>query len=356
MAKEWREALGLVLLACMFLAGLLAAGSWAALQQLHNVPPWIEAISAGSAALVPFGITVILTAIRERYGRQREIQRRLEACFRFWQLRGGPRVCDITDACQLGVHSAAPVADGLDQGEPPPYVWRTRDAALEEAVTTTPFVLLIGASAAGKSRSAYEVMRRCHPYRLLLVPDGKQSLRQLDQLGVRLPNCIVWLDEVDRYLGDDGLTVLLLDRLGSPRHGQVTLLGTLRTSIFEEYMSGADLHRSKRDVLLRARRIRLERQLDDAERSNAERKATDCSRRRSPAAPTGCGRTWSRTWRPSTPATSGSRAATTWRARRSRPGSTGRARSGRRGSGRATWTTRGGTGPPTGSASSSTSS
>ena len=81
------------------------------------------------------------------------------------QVLGGrvTRVRDLDDPVVLGVHPAA--AD--DSGRVPPYVSRDLERDLEHALTEAGraggFVLLSGESAAGKSRTAYEAMRRVLP-------------------------------------------------------------------------------------------------------------------------------------------------------------------------------------------------
>src|SRR5207237_985211 len=75
------------------------------------------------------------------------------------------------------------------------------------------------------SPAAFEAMQRCFPDHLLLVPTGKGSLPNLEKLGIRLPDAVIWLDELDRYLGEDGLTTSLLERL--TEQGGLVFLGII---------------------------------------------------------------------------------------------------------------------------------
>jgi hypothetical protein len=181
---------------------------------------------------------------------------------------------------ELGVHRAAlPLEDtpaAASSGKPT-YVRRTQDDALGEALRSNSFVVLVGDSTAGKSRSAYEAMQRLFSDRVLLVPSGKGSLRTLDELGVRLPDCLIWLDELEGYLGPDGLSLVLLERLIKSPHGRVTLLATMRGLLWTEYtLEGkGSILREERIVLRQARAIQLARRNDDAEVRRAHKLEKD---------------------------------------------------------------------------------
>jgi uncharacterized protein len=202
-------------------------------------------------------------------------QQRLAELFRFWT-PGGPRVRDLIDPVALGVTPAAALNDAAEQvaeaGIPPPYVRRTADAALDRALESAPFVVLVGGSKAGKSRSAFEALRRHFAGRVLLAPASKASFPALLELGVPLP-AVVWLDELDQYLGTDGLSVHMLERLLDAGSGALTLIGTIRArryARFQEY-EGDTLPQGdtlpERMVLQRAAVIKMELRLDADERA-----------------------------------------------------------------------------------------
>src|SRR5262249_20666266 len=54
-----------------------------------------------------------------------------------------------------------------------PYVTRDQDSQLDQALATDPFVLVIGDSKSGKSRTAFEAARRVFPTARLVVPRGR---------------------------------------------------------------------------------------------------------------------------------------------------------------------------------------
>lgn len=141
-----------------------------------------------------------------------------------------PRVGDVNDPVALGVHPASALED-LDgateksteasvPGPParvPVYVPRDLDAkldaALAAALTRGGLVLVRGDSTVGKSRAAFEAMRRLPGDLWLLVPYHLGSLRALLDGGVELCDVVVWLDDLERYLDAGGLEVELLPRL-----------------------------------------------------------------------------------------------------------------------------------------------
>ena len=94
---------------------------------------------------------------------------------------------------------------------------------------------------------------------------------------------MLWLDDLEAYVGGDGLTSPTLDRLlaGADRH--VVVLATLREGPdFERYLGGgfedrtvAELAKEWRDLLDRAVQIRMTRAWTSAEREEASRFADD---------------------------------------------------------------------------------
>jgi tetratricopeptide (TPR) repeat protein len=132
----------------------------------------------------------------------------------------------------LGVHAA--VAADTGTGAYPPYVARDRDAELAEALSEATsggrrVVLVVGDSAAGKSRSAAEAARRDPNVagRGLVVPRADRGLTRLVDEGVRLDGMLVWLDDLDKYLG--GLDPEVLSRL-LDETPDVVIVATIRRS------------------------------------------------------------------------------------------------------------------------------
>jgi tetratricopeptide (TPR) repeat protein len=194
-------------------------------------------------------------------------------------------VSDLDDPFELGVHLAPPLSmpDGrVDRL--PPYVRRDRSVELEEALGASRFVLIIGESTAGKSRAAFEAMRTCLADHKFIRPAGKQDLPEALALAKRQRRCVVWLDELDRYLGVDGLTAEMLTPLFAEDGRHRVVLATMRSHERARYsprngpgLSGSDLqaHRLAGDVLKLAREIRIERLWSAEERARALAEADD---------------------------------------------------------------------------------
>jgi hypothetical protein len=110
------------------------------------------------------------------------------------------------DPRRLGVHASIQV-DGAS-GDVPTYVPRDFDPALRQALASADngaFVLLLGGSSAGKTRSLHEGIRAKLGTRWLAVPDSADDVRSLLDSAAR--GMVVWLDDLQKYLsGDHGIT------------------------------------------------------------------------------------------------------------------------------------------------------
>jgi hypothetical protein len=188
--------------------------------------------------------------------------------------RAWPKVHDIDDPVPLGVHpsplpvtptTATPTGPSL---RVPAYIPRDAADRLAWAVSNTSFVLVVGDATAGKSRMAYEVVRERLPDHWFVTPDGLAGLPEALAWAARTGDCVVWLDDIERYLGPDGLTVQTVTTLSThDRH--VVLLGTIRSQehaqLSPRWESHAEDHpgrprsRLGRDVVRLAHEIHLDR-------------------------------------------------------------------------------------------------
>src|SRR5262245_41220715 len=157
------------------------------------------------------------------------------------------RVDKLADPLALGVHRAAAV----EGNQVPPFIPRDRLPDLVSALTKGGFVLVVGDSTAGKTRLAYEAMRTCLPRHMCVVPDGPDTLRAaLDAATINRPS-VLWLDDLDDYLGIGGLTRTDLNTL---------VLATLRTEERDKLSRRHDATRDQVDKRL----ARAGRELLDA--------------------------------------------------------------------------------------------
>jgi hypothetical protein len=232
----------------LLVAVVLAAVLWAIAQELE-LPLWARVVLAGLAAAAP----LVITELRARAGqvdtRTRLVDQRLAVSGGRHRL---PLVRDVR-LDQLRVHAARVRV---------PYVERDQQGKLEEAVGQGQAVLVVGHSMSGKTRLVAEVVKRKFPHALLLAAVSSKALRELFDGGLDPAGLVVWLDDLERFLGTDGLTVGLLDRLTT---GGAIVVATIRVEQRETYRPQDELRPPEWDVLQRFSEISLQRRLTDPE-------------------------------------------------------------------------------------------
>jgi hypothetical protein len=193
-------------LAAIAAALALAAGVPAVLFAARIRNPWILAIATAVAAAVG-GAGAVWQDWYRRQASQRDEQEMhvREGCL---MLNGQlPKVSQIRNPLHLGVHPAPGATGALpeDRSLPSPrvpvYVPRDIDGQLRELLACGGFVLIVGDSTAGKSRSAYEAMAATLPEHVLIVPNGRDALPSALTKASSARHCVIWLDGLEHYLG-----------------------------------------------------------------------------------------------------------------------------------------------------------
>jgi len=165
------------------------------------------------------------------------------------------------------------------EGELPPYAPRDLDAQLRSVLVADGksgcFVLLLGESAVGKTRTLYEAIQATLPDWWLVHPDSAEALCRLaDAPSART---VVWLDELQRYLGGrQGLTAGPVRAL---LQAGVVIVATMwpdehhvRTA--PRFPGSVDQYTEERQLLDLAEVIDVASQLSAAERDRVHQLAT----------------------------------------------------------------------------------
>jgi tetratricopeptide (TPR) repeat protein len=219
-----------------------------------------------------------------------------------------PTVADIGSPVTIGVHRAVYVAQpraagavpvtaggwtdpgddypGAGGGAPgvPAYVPRCFDGDLAESVAAGGFVLLVGDSAAGKSRAAFEAIRANVPGHTLICPRDRSAIATAAAMTMNARWCVLWLDNLERFLGSGGLTADLAAQISGddgeqagPDGGHRVIVATIRTAEHERLTrygdedAGAQLSGDARQVVAMAQTIPVPRMFtaDELDRARA---------------------------------------------------------------------------------------
>jgi hypothetical protein len=123
---------------------------------------------------------------------------------------------------------------------PTPYIPRDIDNELRDAVHRKVLIIVVGESTAGKSRAAFEAIRSQVPDHLLAVPSGREALAAVTTRLSESPRSVLWLDDLERYLGPGGLTPAMVASLTTRTGHNTLIVATMRTSEYERFTSRAN--------------------------------------------------------------------------------------------------------------------
>jgi tetratricopeptide (TPR) repeat protein len=249
--------------------------------------PWLLAAATSAAAI----LVLFSFVAQDRY--HRAGQRRGDEALRVQDgclvLADGslPRARDITDAVRLGAHEAALVE--AEPGAPPggasaapAYIPRDLDAELREQLAAGGFVLLVGDSAAGKTRMAFEALRATLPDHTLIAPVNVDAVTAAMSHATDQRCCVLWLDDLERFLGPGGITAADIDRLLGDSGSHRVIMATLRAAeqarlavaTRDDDRTPQGL-RDVREVLDRARQVQIARSFTTAELERAGSRGWD---------------------------------------------------------------------------------
>jgi tetratricopeptide (TPR) repeat protein len=239
-------------------AAVLFAVLWAVAQVLQW-PVWARAVVGGLAAAA----VLVVPELRARYKQDDALAALLRGAAAVSDERGRlPRVRDVPLA-KLRVHESQVST---------PYVQRDAQLEVAEAVGPGRAVLLVGHSMAGKTRLAAQVIQSDYPHQALLVASSGKALQALVAVNWNPAGVLVWLDDLERFLGEDGLTLGVLDTLTS---GAAIVVGTIRVHSIDPYRPSNKQWPPEWDVLKAFTQIELKRGLSEAELGRVRTTVTD---------------------------------------------------------------------------------
>lgn len=196
------------------------------------------------------------------------------------------RVSD-TDPRWLGVHRAIEMSERVSNTLPL-YVLRDVDldgrglrARLSVIAKRGGFILLIGGSSAGTTRSGYEAIQAVLADWWVVYPANADQVGKL--AGRPSARTVVWLDEIQRYFdGEHGLTAETIRTLLAAAE-PIAIVGTIWPERYAAYTvvpapAGPDPHQKEREVLELAHPIRIRATFSREEQARARAAATHDSR------------------------------------------------------------------------------
>jgi eukaryotic-like serine/threonine-protein kinase len=251
-------------------AGAIMAGEW--------LPTaWALAIGTGIATIV--GGIASRAASSADQSRQSQGQQRYSQTAEVQM----PRVRTMKDPVALGVHPSEPLnpdGDEVPRGLPP-HIPRDVDARVCKLLRLNGFVLLVGESTAGKTKCAYQAVHTVLRNRRLAAPHDRDSLAAVVARLRGRERVVLWLDDLERFLGANGLTVGTVKALLAKG---VTIVATMRRSEYDRFGPRAEppftapdrpVWRAGRDVVHLACMVTVERLWSDRDLNEAERFAAD---------------------------------------------------------------------------------
>jgi bifunctional pyridoxal-dependent enzyme with beta-cystathionase and maltose regulon repressor activities len=194
-----------------------------------------------------------------------------------------PLVRQLIDPTVLGVHPARRLSSSGTPGQKaevsldsqPPYVPRDIDVDLRELLAAPGFVLIAGDSTAGKSRTAFEAIAAALPDHTLIAVQDRQVLLSVIARMEQMRHCVLFLDDLEHFLGDGGITRNAVYQLTNGRGHYI--VATIRSAELGKYDTTDPGSRIvSRDILATvalARRIDLSRIFSGSEQDRAQTRA-----------------------------------------------------------------------------------
>lgn len=145
-----------------------------------------------------------------------------------------------------------------------PYLERDAEVDVIAVLEQQKPVLVLGASMAGKTRMAAKLVQELYPNRQVVVPDVPDGLATMMNAGEAPHDCVVWLDDLERYLTDPKnlKTKWIVDLTSA---GNI-LLATMRESLYEGFQPKDDEPRTQWETLSQFQKVHLTNNVEERHR------------------------------------------------------------------------------------------
>jgi hypothetical protein len=258
--------------------GVALAGLLTALQTVLGAVHLRPLIFGLLTGMILIG-SLLISVLQEQHARREaaeDLEGSLDAMLSCWPPRSASRLTPY----DVGVHP-----DLANVGEAPAYVTRDRDADVDAALKNTGIAVVFGPAGSGKSRSAFEAVRRAAPDAAMVVPVDADALAKLMQQARTLPlfedPTVLWLDGLERFaelLDVDPIDALVHPAprkrwlwLRPPPPRMLLVVATVRDDALEKLLGdGDDASPAVRRLLSHARGVRLDERLSGNERKRFE--------------------------------------------------------------------------------------
>jgi hypothetical protein len=252
-------------------------------------PGWLTAALAAAAATITISLATWtkaeITASIQRRKERADIRSAGEKAL-MQELGARKTLLSVreSDPQRLGVHPAIQTSDQdsiSDKSALPTYVGRDIDADLRSSLRTASkhggFVIILGSSCAGKTRTAYEAISDTLADWKILQPSSPSTLSQAVETGIGLEKTVIWLDDLQDYL-EDSLDSTVIRRI-LDASGATVVVATMWSSTYLKYTTlpitaDSDSYRRQRAVVKLARILDLADELSDDEIARAKEIAT----------------------------------------------------------------------------------
>jgi eukaryotic-like serine/threonine-protein kinase len=176
----------------LLILSILAAAAAAVVAKIAGAPNWVVLLAAATGVLISGVAAAGRAQIEQRAKSRTEIRKRTAGAGEAEALVRDQTVADVR------VHRA--IRDDV------PYIQRDVEPSVVSQLRLERRVLIVGPSMSGKTRLALSAAKAAVGDFAFYVPAEGKSIREELAAGTAFNNVLVWLDDLERYVGGGGLS------------------------------------------------------------------------------------------------------------------------------------------------------